>query len=409
MFNGLNDIFKLSYRNLLKRKKRTFLTLLGMFIGIAAVVALVSLGQGLQKTINDQFEKIGADKIIIQAKEVTQGLGGAKASGKLLKSDLDVIDNVQGVEVVSGQLFLAAKVEFNDVQRIRYLSSLPNKPRQAELIIQLNTWEVEEGRMLSHDDKGKVIIGYNLAHNNEHGKNINLDNKIKINNQSFKVAGILKKIGDPSADGGVIVSEEDAREILNESEVYSFIIAKSIRNENPETVGERIEKEFRRFRNQKEGKENFNVQTSTELIQSFNTIFNIIQAVFIGIAAISLVVGGIGIMNTMFTAVLERINEIGVMKAIGARNGDISNIFLIESGLLGLVGGLIGIILGIGISKTIEFGVNYAFGSGTLNAIFPAYLLIGAMIFSLVLGTISGILPARKAAKLQPVESLRYE
>jgi len=381
--------------------------MLGVFIGIAAVVALVSLGQGLQKTINDQFEKVGADKIMIQAKEI--GFGGQFAPGQLTKHELDIVENAHGVEQVAGALFRAANVEFNDLQRTQYVISVPDTPKAVELMIAFNTWEADEGRLLSHRDSQKAVIGYNLAHRTVFHKNVGVGNKLKVNGKTVEVVGILKRIGDPGADGGISMPEADVREVLNESKAFSYIVVQSAKGGNPEAVGERIEKAIRRDRHQKEGKEDFIVQTSTELIESFNAVFNIIQVVFVGIAAISLLVGGIGIMNVMFTAVLERTREIGVMKAIGARNSDVLTLFLTESGLLGLAGGVIGVILGASLSKIIEIGANTAFGPGTITAVFPVWLIVGALVFSFVIGAVSGVLPARRASKLRPVEALRYE
>jgi putative ABC transport system permease protein len=230
-----------------------------------------------------------------------------------------------------------------------------------------------------------------------------------VNGNIVEVVGVLKRFGDPGADNGIGMSEADVRAALNESEAFSYIVAQSAKGADPDAVAENVEKVVRRDRHQKEGKEDFQVQTSTELIASFNAVLNIIQAVFIGIAAISLLVGGIGIMNTMYTAVLERTREIGVMKAIGARNSDVLWIFLLESGLLGTAGGAIGVVIGAGISKMVEIGANAAFGPGTIYAAFPWYLIAGALAFSFVVGTVSGVLPARRASKLRPVEALRYE
>ena len=147
----------------------------------------------------------------------------------------------------------------------------------------------------------------------------------------------------------------------------------------------------------------------SDLIESFLNVLLVIQVVFVGIAAISLLVGGIGIMNTMYTSVLERTREIGVMKAIGARNSDVLGLFLIESGLLGLAGGTIGVLIGIAISKSVEVLANTVVGPGTLYAYYPAYLIIGALAFSVIVGMISGVLPARRASKLKPVDALREE
>ncbi|MEM3154176.1 MAG: ABC transporter permease [Candidatus Woesearchaeota archaeon] len=403
----LSEYLKMAMRSIFKRKKRTVLTMLGIFIGISAVVALVSLGQGLQKTINDQFEKVGADKIFVQAKEI--GFTGKNAPGQLRERELDIVGDVNGVVQVAGYLARAVSAEFNDVQRTVLIMSVPKTAREAVLIDAVYTWEAGSGRLLSHKDKGKVVVGYNIAHKSVFGRDVVVGDKLRIQGELFDVVGTVKRIGDPGMDGGIILAEDDVRRLVNDSVSYTAVVAQAAAGVNPEEVGERIEKAIRRDRHQKEGKEDFTVTTATEFIASFNAVFNIIQVVFVGIAAISLLVGGIGIMNVMFTAVLERTREIGVMKAIGARNRDVLTLFLIESGILGVAGGIIGIIIGAGISKSVEFGANTAFGPGTITAVFPVWLIVGALLFSFVIGTVSGVLPARRASKLRPVEALRYE
>ncbi len=405
--NKMKDSFKMAYRNLIKRKKRAVLTIIGIFIGISAVVALVSLGQGLQKTINDQFERVGADKIMVMAKEV--GFGGQNVQRPLTETEIDIIDNANGIKQVAGSLFIAGNVQFNDLQKTQYVVSLPKNKKEAELIEAFNIWEADDGRLLTHKDSQKAVVGYNLGYKKAFQENVRVGDKILVNGDEFKVVGILNRIGDPTMDNGVILSEEDARRVLDEPKIYSYIVAQTISGVNPEDVAKRIEKILRRNRNLDEGKEDFNVQTSTELIASFNMVLNIIQVVFVGIAAISLLVGGIGITNTMYTSVLERTNEIGVMKAIGAQNKDVMAIFLIESGILGFVGGLVGILFGVFVSKIVEIGANSAFGPGTIYAAYPFYLIFGALFFSMIVGGLSGVLPALRASKLKPVDALRYE
>lgn len=402
----MNDLVVMAVRNVGKRKKRAALTMVGIFIGIAAVVALVSLGQGLQDTINAQFEKVGADKLLIQPKD--PGLyGGEQSPGALDKDDKKLIEKVSGVSLAAGYFYRPMKVEFDGVQKTVFVPSIPDDSREAELVKKWFLLEVESGRELSHKDKKKAIIGYNIAYKNALVKNVRVGQKILIEGVPFEVVGVIKRVGDPTLDGGVVITEPDIRELLNESSLYTQIVAQA--SENPDVVAESVEKRLRRARGLDEGKEDFVVQSSTELIESFNAVFNIIQVVFVGIAAISLLVGGIGIANVMFTAVLERTREIGVMKAIGARNKDVLLMFLVESGFLGLVGGIIGILIGMGISKVVEIGANTAFGPGTIYASYSPYLLIGMLVFSVGLGALSGVLPARRASKLKPVEALRYE
>ena len=178
---------------------------------------------------------------------------------------------------------------------------------------------------------------------------------------------------------------------------------------NPDIVAEDIEEALRDERDERIGQETFSVQSFSQLLETFTDIFAVVQAVLIGIAAISLIVGGIGIMNTMYTSVLERTKEIGIMKAVGARNRDIFLIFLIESGLLGLVGGIIGILLGIGIGKGVEYLAASQLGTPFLQAIFGFPLILSALAFSFIIGAASGVLPAMQAARLKPADALRYE
>ncbi|RLE45844.1 hypothetical protein DRJ22_03435 [Candidatus Woesearchaeota archaeon] len=401
------DLFLITFRNITHRKKRSLLTLVGIFIGIAAVVAMVSLGHGLTHTINEQFEKVGADKIIVQVKELGF-TGGQGMSSQLTIAEKKLINKVSGVKLAAGMIFSAKTVVYNNLQRTNFIISIPPKPDEAELIIKTSTLEVDEGRLISYKDKNKVMIGHKLAHGNYFKKNIPVGAKVLIGNKEFKVVGLLKRTGDPGFDSSFVMSEADAREIFDNEDKYGWIIAQADKGENPEIVAERIEKKLRKYRHLKKGKEDFTVQTSTEMIASFNVVLSIVQAIFIGIASISLVVGGVGIMNTMFTSVLERTRDIGIMKAIGARNQDILFIFLLESGFLGLVGGIIGIVLGVSLSKLVEIIATKAIGP-VLKAYFPWYLILGALMFSFIVGCLSGLLPAKRASRLNPVDALRYE
>ena len=219
----------------------------------------------------------------------------------------------------------------------------------------------------------------------------------------------MEKTGDPGNDAAVYIPKDVFREIFNTPNEESTIMVNIAKGFDPEEVAKDIERKLRKFRDEKEGEETFSVQTSEQLLESFSNIFGIVQAVLVGIAAISLLVGGIGIMNTMYTAVLERTKEIGTMKAVGARNSDILLIFLFESGLLGLVGGGIGIMIGVGLGKSAEYIATMALGTDLLQAYFPWYLILGALMFSFCIGALSGIFPAMQAAKLKPADALRYE
>ncbi len=405
----VKDMFRIALKNLSHRKKRTFLTILGIIIGIASVVALVSIGQGLSHSINEQLEKLGADKLFIQAKSAGgTEITGSDRSGMITEKDLKLVKKIAGVREAAGVLAQAARVRFGKKERTTYIFSYPEKKSETKLVDEVHTWKVETGRMLNPGEKGKVVIGKDLAEK-LFDKEIQIGNKVTCNGKEFKVIGIFKKMGDPGLDKGILASESNVRSLFNKPDLLSFIFVQSVSEKESEEVAERIEKILRKERGQKKGQEDFTVQTPLQMIETFNIILNIITTVLIGIAAISLIVGGIGIMNTMYTSVLERTKEIGIMKAIGAKNKDIMLLFLIESGILGIVGGLIGIIVGFSISKGVELIAAKALGTGMLKAFFPWYLVVGALAFSFLVGTLSGILPAKRASRQKPVDALRYE
>ena len=402
----IKDFFVLGLNNLKRRKLRSWLTMIGIFIGIAAVVALISLGQGLQDYISDEFEKLGADKIIIQPK----GMGPPGTAGPsliLTSDDLHVIENVKGVKWAIGFLIKQGKAEYKDEVGIGF--GIGSNPEDLELLQEIQSFEIKEGRDLKEGDKFKVVVGYNHIYGDIWNKPMQVGSTMQIEGYDFKVIGVLKKIGNPIDDGSLYVTKDILKEILNVEDEESQIMVKTAEGFEPSEVAETIERKLRKSRGEKEDQETFSVQTSEQLLGVFQNIFAVVQGVLVGIAGISLLVGGVGIMNTMYTAVLERTKEIGTMKAIGAKNSQILLLFLLESGLLGLVGGLIGVGIGISLAKGAEYLAGVYIGTPLLQASMNPVIMIGALIFSFVIGTLSGIAPAYQASKLKPAEALRFE
>ncbi|MBS3093572.1 ABC transporter permease [Candidatus Pacearchaeota archaeon] len=403
----LKDFFFLGLNNLKRRKVRSWLTMIGIFIGIAAVVGLISLGQGLQDYINEQFEILGGDKIIIEPKNI--GPPGSATSKNLIltSKDLEVVRDVKGVSKAEGIIMKSGVVTLKD--EINVVFTLGMDEGYFELFENLGNFEVIEGKELTDNDKYKVVVGYNHAHGDIWDKPAQLRDTITVEDVDFKVIGIRGKIGNPFDDNAISIPKETLKEILNIEDEESQIIVKTEKGFDPETVAKDIERRLRASRNEKEDQETFDVTTSEQLLETFQNIFMVVQGVLVGIAAISLLVGGIGIMNTMYTSVLERTKEIGTMKAIGAKNSHILTLFLIESGLLGLMGGIIGVILGISLAKAAEYVAGIYIGSPLLHASLNPLIIIGALAFSFIIGTLSGVLPAMQAARLRPADALRYE
>ena len=401
----LKDYFKFAIGTLSHRKLRSWLTMIGIFIGIAAVVGLISLGQGFKQAINKEFEKIGTDKLFVTAKSGF-GAPGTNAVVKLTKDDLKVVKKATGIESVAGFLLANSKVEFEDNVGFFAIQSIPEGEGR-KLLAETQSLNVKEGRSLRDSDKLSAVIGTNFVGKELLGKNLKLRDKIKINNKEFVIVGILDKTGDPGRDNSIFIPEDTLRDVFNEPDKIDTVMVKVANVESINVIAEKIKSDLRRFRNVKKDEEDFDIQTPEELLGSFGDILNIVQSVLIGIAAISLLVGGIGIANTMYTAVVERTKEIGIMKSVGARNKDILLIFVIESGLLGAIGGLIGVVLGFGFSNAVEVIAKNVLGTNLIEAYFSYSLFFGALLFSFLIGAIFGVMPARQAALMQPVEALR--
>jgi len=404
----MKDHFLLAFSNLKRRGLRSWLTMIGIFIGIAAVVGLISLGQGLQTAINQQFEELGKNTIIIQSKTI--GPPGSATSEKLILTtkDLDTIKNVRGVAGAVGVLIKTSLLEFKGETEIELAIGIA--PEDISFFSEMQSFKIIEGRDLKKGDGFKAIVGYNNAIDGKiWKKGVEVGSTITIENSEFKIVGILDKTGNPFNDAAIYVPKETLKEILNIKNEESEIDVRTQEGFNPSDVADAITRKLRQARGEKKDQETFSVQTSEQLLATFTNIFGIVQAVLVGIAAISLVVGGIGMMNTMYTSVLERTKEIGTMKAVGAKNSDILYIFLFESGLLGLVGGAIGVGLGVALGKSVEYIAKTVLGTNLLQASISLSLIIGALTFSFLIGTLSGILPAMQAARLKPADALRYE
>jgi putative ABC transport system permease protein len=400
----LVDYINLVFLNFVHRKLRSWLTIIGIFIGITAIVALISLSQGFRNAINEQFEMIGSDKIIITTKAGFFGMGSSLV---LTDRDLEAIRETPGVLEAAGFVFKIAPVIFEKEIKYIYITGVPTD-NSKEILDEMQNIKVSSGRNLLEGDRKKALVGHYLCNKNLFKKNIKIGDKLIINNEVFEVIGCLETFGNRQDDMNIMIPLSDAKIVLNEPEKYFEIVLKVSDASEIEKVSENVEKKLRKTHNVKKGEEDFSIQTSQDIMRSMNTVLLIVQIVFLGVASISLLVGGVGIMNTMYTSVLERTKDVGVMKAVGAKNSDILKLFIIESGLLGLTGGIIGAVFGILIAKSIEILAILYFGTMLLKAKISFVLIFGSILFAFLLGVVSGVTPALQASKLKPTEALRF-
>jgi len=403
------DFIRIATESIKTRKIRGWLTLLGIIIGVALIVTLISVSQGMKDAINEQFGALGANTITIEPGTGFTSAAPGTTGATLSERDLGIIEDVRGVDRSVGFIFSSAKVEYKDEIKYTGVSGIPADPDSIDLLEDFSM-EVERGRHLDQGDNLKAVIGYDLAE--EIGifdKPIEIRDRVEIDGKTFKVVGVLKKIGNAQDDNSIIIPIDTARDLLDKEDEFDVIMAKTELGFEPADVADWVEEELRDDRNQDPGEEDFSVSTLEQLVESFNIVLDVVQLVLIGIATISLIVGGIGIMNTMYTAVLERTQEIGIMKAIGAKNSSILTMFTIESSIYGLVGGFIGAVIGSLIAKGIEAIAQPFLGEGLLQVSISPTLIIGSMMLAMLLGAISGLAPARQASLLKPIEALRYE
>ena len=402
----MKDYFLLSFRNLKRRGLRSWLTVIGIFIGIAAVVALISLGQALQLAISSQFTSLEPDKI--QLKNTDNGMAppGSTAAKSLTQDEIDLISNIKYINAIYGTYLRPVTLNYNNKSQFTFVQSLPSNNEYLELIYRKYD-KTEQGDFLSAYDNNRILLGNSFLTSNIFGKEIKLGDNIKINNKEFRVIGFLEETGSFTINQAIYLLDVDLEELLDLDKNYDLIEIYIEDQKYVDEVANEIKDIIRKERKEDLGEESFSIDTPGSTLSNINTVLVMVNAVVIAIASIALLIGGIGVANTMFTSIVERKKEIGTMKAIGAKNKDIMKIFLIESGLLGFFGGLAGALFGLTIAFLVSIVATQIIGGELFKVTLSWPLLIGSSFFSFIVGLIAGYIPARQASKLNPVQALR--
>jgi putative ABC transport system permease protein len=384
------EIAKLVIKSLFHRRLRTFLTTLGIAIGVALVFSLISLNGGMKASIVEQMDMLGADAITIMGKTVT----GSPLSGTFTQEDIEVVEKVNVMKSAMGLYYTGLGVKVKGEEFFKAVAGIESD-KIGVFVEMYSGFGTESGRFLEDGETGKIVVGPMFAED----YNLHIGSQIEMGGEDFRIVGIMEPVGNGEDDRNIYANVEDLWRLSGKSNIYNAIFG-----EAHEPKVEPIERALERHR----GVDDFEVMTTENMMELFDTVLGVINAVFLGVASISILVGSIGVANTMYVSVLERVREIGVLKSIGATRMQIMFMFLFEAGLVGVVGGVAGILLGY----LIAFGFTSAVtASGFLDFhahITPSLFLISAG-SAFVVGMVAGFMPARWASKLEPVEALRYE
>ncbi|AEF97092.1 ABC transporter permease [Methanotorris igneus] len=390
------DIIAFAGKNLTKKKTQSILTIIGIVIGITAMVSLISLGYGVQNYIQEETSKLGANKIqILPIKHF-----GVPPMHYFKYKDVKAVMDVKGVDKVLYGWYGGMNVKFGREERFANLFYA--EPSALKSVYEdVGGYGIEKGRWLSDGDKYKCVVGYGVA-NNLFSKKLKVGDRIVINGKRFRIVGIMNQVGNPQDDNIIIIPLKVGEELLNKKGEYNYMMVKVKKGEDVKKVVEDIKNALKKSI----GNDDFSVLTSDQLAKSLGGILDVLTLFVVGIAGISLLVGAVGISNTMYMSILERRKDIGILKALGAETTTILAIFMVESGFLGLFGGIIGLVIGLIIAKIIEIAAKNM-GYGMVKAWISWELIVGVLLFSFIVGIVSGFFPARKGAKLDPIETLR--
>ena len=408
-------LIRTALRALILHKSRSLLTILGIVIGIASIIVIMAMTQGATNLIVSEIKGIGGESFEILPGKDPKGPSdfGNLFTESLKKRELDAITNKRNVpfiKEVSPNVLVPGSASYENE------TFSPTTFGVGEVFIKLLDINIEKGVSFSESDvRSKsqiVVIGSDVAEN-LFGNENPVGKKISMKNRKFTVVGVIEKTGAKAflnVDKLVLIPYSTAMTYLLNQDFYNSIWVRADSPENVKTAIRDVELTLRDLHDIEEGEDDdFHIQSQEEALERISTITDVLSILLVSVAAISLLVGGIGIMNVMLVSVTERTKEIGIRKAVGATVSDIRNQFLFEAITLTLSGGLIGVLIGLFISflagkiiVALNPGLNWVF-------FFPWYAIVLSVSVSSLIGLVFGIYPALSASKKDPIKTLRYE
>jgi putative ABC transport system permease protein len=404
----LMAIIRIAMRALARNKLRSSLTMLGIIIGVGAVIAMVSVGQGAQEQAQQQIAAMGSNMLFVGAGTVTRGgmhMGWGATKSLVYDDMLAILRECPAVKAAAPGSQASAQVVFgNDNWATRVNGTEPQ-------YFDIRTWPFQEGTSFTQNDvemAANVAVIGETVRKNLFGATDPLGETIRINNLPFKVVGVLTPKGTSAAMGDdqddiILVPITTLQKKITGQDWLRWIMVSAVSRQASYTAQQQITSLLRdRHRIRSGQDDDFMVRNLADMADLADQQARLFTVLLASIASISLIVGGIGIMNIMLVSVTERTREIGIRMAIGATEGDVQQQFLIEAVVLSLVGGAAGIVSGMGASYLITQTLGWP-------VLVSPMAIVAAVIFSMAVGIFFGFYPARKAARLDPIEALRYE
>lgn len=401
---SLIETFRLSIEALLAHKFRTVLTILGMVVGVFSVVVLVSLGQGAKNYVLAEFQGLGTNLIIIQPGKVDKRgeLGPPPGAAKRRMTSADVValeKRAFNIQAVSGLVLGSGTVKYEDA--VSNLSVFGVNEQFNQII----TIAIGRGNFLSREEcetgRRVVVLGLNIARN-LFGNAEAVGRVVKVNESEFRVIAVTASMGNKlgiNFDDVAFIPTRAAQRLFNDDKLLGIRAKASSRATIEDATAEIREI----LKARRDGEEDFTIITQVAMMDTLGNLLNMLSYLLGGIATISMLVGGIGIMNIMLVSVSERTQEIGIRRAVGARRRDILRQFLSEALALSLLSGGVG----VGGAVALTWGVVLIYPTFDMRA--PSWILLPAFLLAIVVGVIFGVWPARKASRIETLDALRYE
>ena len=405
---NITNLFKIAFRALVNNKMRAFLTMLGIIIGVASVITMIAIGQGSKKSIRDQISEMGSNIIMIHP-------GGERRGGvRMDPSEMQTL-KLENYQTLRDECVYLSGISPNVSSSGQLVSGNSNYPSSVTGVgldyLDIRQLKIEEGEMFTETDihtSAKVcVIGKTIADNLFPDGSDPVGRTIRFNQVPFRVVGVLKSKGYNSMgmdqDDIVLAPYTTVMKRLLAVTYLEGIFASALSEDMTDYATEEITRILRREHKLKEGQEDdFDIRSQQELSEMLNTTTDLMTTLLACIAGISLVVGGIGIMNIMYVSVTERTREIGLRMSVGARGVDILSQFLIEAILISITGGVIGVLAGCGASAAVKWIAHW-----------PVYIQSWSVVLSFAVCTLTGVFfgwyPAKKASDLDPIDAIRYE